>query len=209
MMARHHVSEYTRQLADGTKVTVGEHHRTAAGANLLGDSGRRSPVESHRRARLKQQARARRRAALRRGGRAAKKGLVGIRRRGRQTKKLLKRGTRRLSRAARYASKNRRGTAACCLVAGVVEIGAGLLWSTAGLVFATLSILAALVSGGLLLGGGPSGGPKHAKDPGRAAVRARQRVRVVPSGPRRCSHCGARTAGSAVCNACSRRAVGK
>jgi hypothetical protein len=161
MMARQHVGEYTRELANGTKVIVGDHHRTAAGSNLHGDTGRWSPVESHRRSRLKEQGRARRRAALHRGGAAAKKGWTGIRRRGKTTKKLLRRGGKRLSRAARYASKKRRATAACCAVAGIAEIGAGLLWSTAGLVFTTLAILAATVTGGLL--GGTSSGPKHAK----------------------------------------------
>jgi hypothetical protein len=69
-------------------------------------------------------------------------------------------------------AKKRRTLAAVCLVGGLAEVGAGLLWSTFGLIITALLILVALISGGLLLGGAPSGGPKHANDPNRAAVRA-------------------------------------
>jgi hypothetical protein len=154
-MPRTHVSDYTRQLADGSQVQVHGHDRSyVPGAD---DEAKHTPVESHRKARLKEQARARRAAALERGKGAAGRGAVAIRKRGRQSWKLARKGGKRLKRAAYYASKRRRATAACCVVGAVAEVGAGLAWSVGGLVFTSLSIGAATLAGGLFVGGKKAG----------------------------------------------------
>lgn len=181
-MARARVGEYTRELASGTQVKVHGHERRYQEGAAARPASRRTPVMTHQREQARERNRLRRQEATRRAGVAAGKGWTGIKRRGGQAKKMLKRGGRRLQRAGRYMGKKRRAMAAICVVGGLAEVGAGLLWSTTGLFIAALSILAAAVSGGLLLGGAPSGGPKHAKDPARAAVRsARARQRGRPA----------------------------
>jgi hypothetical protein len=160
-MAKATVNEHTRSLANGTQVTVHEHSRAfTPGADM---DERRSPVEQHRRARLKAQAQLRREAALERGKAAASRSVPALKKTGRQSWKIAKRGGKRLQRAARYASRRRRAMAAACVVGGVAELGASLAWGTAGTVWAGLSILGATLAGGLLLGGS-----KKAREPQKA-----------------------------------------
>lgn len=151
-MPKTDVTDYTRELANGTQVKVHGHKRTYTGS-AQDSASKLSPVESHRRDRLKAQAKIRREAAMDRAGDAARKGWAGTKRRGRQTLKLTKAGGRRLKKAARYASRRKRAAAACCLVGGVAEIGAGLAWSAGGVIVTTVCILGAALTGGLLLGG--------------------------------------------------------
>lgn len=154
-MARAQVSEYTRQLANGTQVTVHQHHRQyVPGAD---EAGGRTAVEHHRRDRLKEQARIRRAEALTRGREQAKRGASATRRRAKQSWGLCRKGGKRLQRAARYASRRKRAAAAACLVGGVAEIGAAAVWSTTGLIVTTIGIIGAAIGGGLLLGGRKAG----------------------------------------------------
>jgi hypothetical protein len=171
-MARTRVEEYTRQLASGTRIKVHGHERRYQAGGAAVPAARRTPVMTHQREQARERNRLRRQEAKRRASVAARKGWTGIKRRGRQTKKMLTRGGRRMRRAGRYLATKRRTLAVVCVVGGLAEVGAGLLWSTAGLIVTTVSILVALISGGLLLGGAPSEGPTHAKDNSRAAVRA-------------------------------------
>lgn len=149
--AKASVKEYTRQLANGTQVTVHQHSREYTPAS--GEQERRSPVEQHRRSRMRAQAKARRAAALARGKAAARRAGPMLRKTGRQSLKIAKRGGRRLQKAARYASHRRRAMAAACVVGGVAELGASLAWGTAGAVWSGLSIVGATLAGGLFLGG--------------------------------------------------------
>jgi hypothetical protein len=167
--AKTSVSEYTRELADGTKVTVHSHQRAFTPG--VAAEGHSTPVESHRKNRLKEQARARRRNALEKGRAAAGRGLQAIKKRGKQSATLARRGGKRMARGARYASRKRRGMAAACMVGGVAEIGAGLAWSTAGLVWTTLSIIAATIGGALVMGGKKK--PAPASQPARPKPRAK------------------------------------
>lgn len=151
-MPKAQVSEYTRSLADGTEVKVHGHHRGYVPADPTAED-KHTPVESHRRARLREQAKIRRAAALERGKTAAARGAVSIRKRGKQSWKLTQRAGKRLSRAAKYASKRKRAMAAACVLGAVAEAGAGLAWSAGGLLVTTASILGATLAGGLLIGG--------------------------------------------------------
>lgn len=145
------VSQHTRTLSNGKKVKVDEHARTYTMADFAED--RRSPVEAHRHARLKEQSKVRRDAALDAGAAAAARGWKATKKRAKQSKKLAKSGIRRLERASKYASKRRRTMALLSFGAGVAEVGAGLAWSTGGLVVTSLSIVAATIGGALFLGG--------------------------------------------------------
>lgn len=150
-MAKADVQDYTRQLANGTKVHVHGHKRTYDPADDAKPG--RSPVDQLRSERLKEQARVRRANALRMGREAVSTGWTATQKRARQSWKLSKKGGKRLRRAAWLASKKKRATATCAAVAGVAEIGAALAWSTTGLIVTTVSILAATLAGGLFLGG--------------------------------------------------------
>lgn len=146
------VEEHTRLLANGTKVTVHSHDRSYTPAAAT-DSGVRSPVENHRRARVKVEAKDRRQEALARAGVAARKGGTVIRKRGKQGAMLARDGAKRLGRAGRYAARKRRAMAVGCAIGGTATIAAGLAWSLTGIITTILSILLALITGGLLIGG--------------------------------------------------------
>lgn len=149
-MPKTKVQEHTRKLANGTQVTVHDHDRSyVPGADA---EAKLSPVESHRRERLKAQARERREAAWEQGKVAWQRAKPGIKKRGQQTAKLAKKAGKRMSRAAKYASKRRRTMAACCVAGAAAEVSAGLLWSTGGLVWTAVSIGGAALTGGLLIG---------------------------------------------------------
>lgn len=155
-MPRGQVQEYTRQL-NGRNVRVQQHSRHYNGQQRQHghgheDSAGRTPVQQYRREHLRAQAKQRRTEAFRRGKDTSKKAGAGIRRRGKQSWKLARRAGRRWSRGARYAGKKRRMMAACCFLGGTAELGVGLAWSVGGLVWATVAIGAAVLSGGLLLG---------------------------------------------------------
>ncbi|HWD07077.1 MAG TPA: hypothetical protein VG674_32005 [Amycolatopsis sp.] len=175
--AKTDVGDYTRTLANGTQVQVHGHSRSYTPG--VGDDGKSSPVEAHRRNRLKEQARARRQRALEQGGDAARRGAASIRKRSKQTARLAKRGAKRIGRGARYASRRRRTMAAACMVGGVAEIGAGLAWSTAGLIWTLVSIILSALGGALFLGGKK----KAASPPPRPAPRAKTASRPTRRPP--------------------------
>src|SRR5699024_9012372 len=150
-MPKTKVEEHTRKLASGANVVVHGHDRDYVGGAHV--EGKRSPVESHRRERLKAQARQRRSAAWEQGKQRWQTAKPGIKKRGRQSKKLAKQAGKRLSRAGRYASYHRRTMAAGCVAGALAEVSAGLLWSGGRLSSTTLTLGAAATSGGPLLGG--------------------------------------------------------
>lgn len=139
--AKAKVQEYTRQLASGTKVTVHGHDRTyqAADARV---AAKRTPVMAHERELAKKRAQEKRKQAWK-----------GLRRRGKQSWRLARRGGKRMRRATRYARRHKKAMAAACAVGGLVEVGAGLLWSTTGVVIATVAMIASVLTGGFLIGG--------------------------------------------------------
>lgn len=150
-MARQQIQEYTRQLANGSKVTVHSHRRTYEPA-AASPTSQRTSVENIRRTREKEQSRDRRREAVQRGKAAAVKGATATKRRAGQSWRMTQRGGKRLRRAVQLAGRKRKAAATCAAVAGVAEIGAALAWSTTGLIVTTVSILAATVAGGLFIG---------------------------------------------------------
>ncbi|MGH2600822.1 MAG: hypothetical protein ACRDJ9_15735 [Dehalococcoidia bacterium] len=150
-MAQASVRQHTRHTKNGT-VTV-QQHRRAAKAPAGYDNGGQTPVQQLRRERLKAEATKRRKEAMRRGGTAARKGWKATKRRARQSLKLARRGGKNLYRAADMLGRKRRAAATVLVFAGLAEIFAAVAWQGIGITVTTLSILAAAIAGGLLIGG--------------------------------------------------------
>lgn len=149
MAARHQVQEHTRKLANGTRVTVHDHTRTGADGGGKEEiphgqfrvhwfSGRliekkKTPVESHRAARLRKRKKTKRQ-------QNKKKGIVQA-----------QRGGRRLKRAYQAAKRKKKATAACLAVGGIAEVGAWATFQTIGAIAVTLAVIATAVSGALIV----------------------------------------------------------
>jgi hypothetical protein len=186
-LGRARVAEHTRTLADGTQITVHDHSRSYSPTVV--DPANRSPVEQHRRQREKVDTRERRQEAMHRARERARRAGPVIRKRGKQGLKIARKGGKRLRRAGRYAARKRRMMAAACVAGGVFEVGAGLLWSTTGVVTTSLGILASALAGGLMIGGSKRNRPSpplstrrrraaRRPSPGRRAASKAQRTVV-------------------------------
>lgn len=150
-MAIGKVQEYTRQLANGTQVQVNGHSRSFQPGDKAKQQ-RRTPVDQYRHERVKAERNERRREAISRGRDAAHKGMRRTRQQAKRSVRMAKRGGKRLQRAARYMGRRRRTMAVCAAAGGLAEVGAAIAYQGAGLVVTSISILAAVLTGGLLIG---------------------------------------------------------